>query len=338
MKNKTKILFICKKRNDAYGPSFGLINSCRFICNALHKHNIVADVISVTDNNDIDREVTRFNPTHVFIEALWVVPSKFNILMKLHPKVEWYVRIHSKVPFLAHEGMAIEWMREYSEISRRHHKLHLTSNSMETVKDFEKAYRIKIFYYPNIYCPTHYTEYSPTECSGNNIINIGCFGAVRPMKNQLIQALAAISFANKTGLWLRFHINGDRIEQKGNGVFKNLENAFKDSKHELVKHPWMNHEPFIHLIKRMDVGMQVSMSESFNIVAADFVWNNIPVIGSSEISWLSFLYKADPNSIDDMIKKLYLSVYGKQINLQRWNLCKLQNYNKKATKIWLNTI
>ena len=77
-----KILFICKRRNDKYGVSFGLINSCMFVCNALSKYNIESKTITVTDNNDIDREVSVYKPTHVFIEALWVVPEKFHILIK----------------------------------------------------------------------------------------------------------------------------------------------------------------------------------------------------------------------------------------------------------------
>src|SRR5580698_6050865 len=116
MKNEKRILFICKIRNDFYGPSFGLINSCRFISNALQKNGIDSKVVSVNDNNDIDREVHNYRPTHVFIEALWVVPDKFQELIPLHPDVEWYVRIHSKIPFLANEGMAVEWLKKYYEL------------------------------------------------------------------------------------------------------------------------------------------------------------------------------------------------------------------------------
>ena len=106
-KQKERVLFICKIRSNFYGPSFGLINSCRFIANALEANGVEAKVVPVVDNSDIDREVHKFKPTHVFIEALWVVPSKFEELIPLHPKKKWFVRIHSKVPFLANEGMAM---------------------------------------------------------------------------------------------------------------------------------------------------------------------------------------------------------------------------------------
>jgi len=45
----------------------------------------------------------------------------------------------------------------------------------------------------------------------------------------------------------------------------------------------MEHNDFIRVVKSMDIGMQVSLSESFNIVAADFVSNGVPLVGSPDI-------------------------------------------------------
>ena len=182
-----KILFICKERNHSYGPSFGLINSCKFISNALKKHNIESKIVSVIDNNDIDREVNQYNPTHVFIEALWVVPSKFPVLFKLYPKIKWYVRIHSKIPFLAHEGMAIDWLKEYADLVDQNPNFNITANSFDIVDTMKYAYDINVKYFPNIYDPGFdpvIKEYK-LKTIKSSTLNIGCFGAIRPMKNQL---------------------------------------------------------------------------------------------------------------------------------------------------------
>jgi hypothetical protein len=74
-------------------------------------NGVDSTIIEVIDNNGIDREVTKYKPTHVIIEALWVIPSKFEILTKLHPNVKWIIRLHSEIPFLANEGIAMEWMK-----------------------------------------------------------------------------------------------------------------------------------------------------------------------------------------------------------------------------------
>ena len=338
-KPQPRVLFICKIRNHFYGPSFGLINSCKFIANALEYNGIEAKVVAVVDNNYIDREVHKFKPTHVFIEALWVVPSKFEELIPLHPHVKWYVRIHSKVPFLSHEGMAVEWLRKYFEISKTYQNLQLSANNEQIIDSFHSAYDIDMEYFPNIYEPPHYEDLDdPIVRKHKHTVDIGCFGAIRPMKNQLNQALAAISFGNEMKFKIHFHVNSDRCEQRGEGVLKNLIYTFKDTKHKLVLHPWMDHHDFIKVVKTMDLGMQVSMSETFNIVAADFVWNNISVVGSDEINWLDRRYRANPHNVESMIDKLRFAYKGKQHNTQMINKELLDKYNKKATKVWINNL
>jgi hypothetical protein len=59
----------------------------------------------------------------------------------------------------------------------------------------------------------------------------------------------------------------------------------KDRGHKLVVHEWVNHKDFIKLVKTMDIGMQVSYSETFNIVAADFISQGVPVVISKELPW-----------------------------------------------------
>lgn len=346
MKKLKKVLFICKKRNDSYGPSYGLINSCKFISNALEDNGIESKVVDVIDNNYIDREVHNFKPTHVFIEAIWVVPEKIKVLLKLYPKIQWYVRIHSKIPFISNEGIAIGWLREYGEISKVYKNFSIAANNEEISEAFYKCYKIKIEYFPNIYHPKHHNHHYDDEQENNHCheecnsqkINIGCFGSIRPLKNQLIQAMAAIAFGNQLKCSINFHVNGNRCEQNGDNVLKNLINSFKNTPHNLICHPWLSHSDFVNLVKKMDLGLQVSISETFNIVAADFAWNNVPIVGSDEISWLDRRYKANPNSLSDITDKLHYSFLGKKHNIQKFNLENLQKFNKKATKIWLHSL
>src|SRR5258708_5787161 len=79
----------------------------------LRRAGIHAVMEEADDNNDIDRIVTRHKPTVVVIEAFWVVPSKFDVLKRLHPHVHWIVRNHSEAPFLAGEGIAMQWTAGY---------------------------------------------------------------------------------------------------------------------------------------------------------------------------------------------------------------------------------
>jgi hypothetical protein len=335
-----KVLFICKKRQTEYGVSYGLINSCRFLCNALQQLGAEGRVVSVIDNNGIDREVHQYEPTHVFIEALWVVPSKFHVLLPLYPDVQWYVRLHSNTPFLANEGMAMEWIMGYEEIRKQYGNLHVAPNSEKLVQDLWLSRQLRTVYAPNVYYPDEYEKTSYDKVPINHdadVLNVGCFGAIRPMKNHLMQAMAAMAFANKIGKKLHFHVNG-RCEQNGEQFHRNMKHLFSNTQHQLINHPWCHHAEFMELVKEMDLGMQISFSETFNIVAADMVTANVPVVGSSEVNWLSVWYQADPNDMDDILLYLYLAYYGKKINLQRLNKLGLNVYNSKSVGAWMDLL
>jgi hypothetical protein len=339
-----KVLFICKKRVDSYGISFGLLNSAKFVSKTLVEHGIDSQVVAVVDNNQIDKEVYSYKPDYVVIEAYWVVPSKMHVLCQKYKDVIWIVRGHSKIPFFAHEGNAMHWTHDYIQETKRHPNLYIAFNDEETTECIFSAFDYLPIYLPNIYNPPIYSQQDeyihPLEDESLNQyfiskrIHVGCFGAIRPMKNQLLQAFSAIQFADNIHSRLVFHVNSGRVEQEGENVLRNLRNIFNGF-HSLVEHPWIDHSHFIQLVKKMDIGMQVSFSESFNIVSADFVSQGVPIVGSNDIRWLSGFYTADPNSKDDIIKTLSFAWRFKGIGFHNINKIYLNRYNKKSTQRWL---
>ena len=102
----------------------------------------------------------------------------------------------------------------------------------------------------------------------------------------------------------------------------------------MVEHKWYSHYEFKDLISRMDLGLQVSFNETFNIVAADMVSEGIPVIGSDEIAWLNPLYKAKTTSSKDITDKLTRAYFLDMFNLQILNKWGLSKVSKKAVCNW----
>jgi hypothetical protein len=307
----------------------------------LNEKGIETHISVVVDNNDIDREVTKHKPTHVIIEALWVIPSKFNVLCKLHPKVKWIIRLHSEMPFLANEGSALDWIGDYLDYKNVYVATN-APNITKELKDFvwykfdnwNDEIESKIVYLPNYY-PQEYKNKKYNR--DKDYINISCFGAIRPMKNHLLQAIAAIRFADTIGKKLRFHINSGRIEQNGDPVYKNLTSLFShvyDSGHRLVKHQWCPREDFLKICSKMDIGMQVSFSETFNIVAADLISQGVPVVSSNEIPWINPLYTAKPTKSNQIYRSLLLTHFTPKINTTT-NQFLLKKYTDKSCKIWL---
>ena len=167
-------------------------------------------------------------------------------------------------------------------------------------------------------------------------IDICCFGAVRPLKNHMVQAFAAMEFAEKLGKQLRFHINAGRIEMQGGPVQNNLKGLFQhlhERGHQLINHQWTPREEFLELCAEMDIGLQCSFSETFNIVGADLISQGIPLVGSKEIPWSTSFGNADPTDSENICRALMRAYNHPQTNvvLNQWHL---KNYTNVTRKIW----
>ena len=343
----TKILFILKRREDfnpvkhsPLGLSTGLFNSANFMVEMLNDLGIDTTIEVAIDNNCIDRLVTKHQPTHVIVEALWVVPSKFSVLTKLHPGVRWIIRLHSEMPFMAGEGMAMDWLGDYINFPQidigvnAPRMLDEVRTYLSTKKGWgQTETNNRIFYLPNYY-PQDYTT---KEFNSNKYwVDIACFGAVRPLKNHMVQAVAALKFANKIGKQLRFHINAGRVEMQGSPVLHNLRGFFQqlaDTGHQLIGHEWAPREEFLQTCASMDIGMQCNFSETFNIVTADLISQGIPIVGSSEIPWACNFFNAHATESNEIADTLYRTYKLPKLNVWR-NQRNLTKYTNKTKRIW----
>lgn len=318
----------------------GLLNSAVFVAESIADHlKYDVKVVEVFDNSHIWKEIRDYNPTHVIIEALWVVPNKFHELIPMYPNIQWIVRVHSKEVFLANEGIALSWIKAYQKLTDKYGNFHVSFNNKETNDNFKRL-NIDALYLPNIYIPKRKHDHFKDEqlvIKHKHVLNVGCFGAIRPMKNHLIQAMVAMEFATSIGKTLHFHVNATRVEQRGDEALKNLRALFADSEHVLVEHSWYKHNEFCKVIEQMDIGMQVSLSESFNIVTADFVGKNVPIIVSKDISWMPCFTRCNPTDSKQMLRVLGFNYkYGKVIKFI--NSIALKMHNVRALAEWKNVI
>ena len=344
----SRVLFILKRREDFnaithshLGMSTGLYNSAKFMNDMLLERGIESHLEVVADYNRIDKQCWLYKPTHCIIEAIWVAPQKFRDLQRLHPNTKWVIRVHSEMPFLAGEGMGLEWIADYSDFKNvvlainaprmlGEIRTYLQTRNNWTDEETEE----RVVYLPNFY-PQEYK--SKPFNKDKDTIDISCFGAIRPLKNHVLQAIAAIGFANEIGKKLRFHVNAGRIEMQGGPVIKNLKNIFQqlyNSGHEMINHQWTPRDHFLELCAQMDIGLQVSFSETFNIVGADLISQGVPLIGTAtEIPWAVPAFCADPTNSKDIIEKLHLSYKFPQLNAET-NQYALTHYTDNTAKIW----
>jgi hypothetical protein len=350
LRTKSRVLFILKHRDTAFlGEEYsntlssGLLNSATLVSEMLHDLKTPTKLVQVIDNNGIDREVTQFRPTHVIIEALWVVPDKFDVLTRLHPNVKWIVRNHSNIPFLSNEGIAVEWLIKYI----RRPNVFIAMNTEEARNEFieiicqhhtmrARDAKKHVIYFPNYYKMT--TRDIPHKIA-NDVLDISCYGAIRPLKNHLKQAVAAISYARRKHKKMNFHINATRLEGHGAPILKNIRALFENQNDiKLIEHSWVEHEKFLDLMAQMDLSMQVSYSETFNIVSADAVSVGTPVVVSSEISWVPSMFHADPNDTESIIKGIDRALFWNNFITRRINKAYLTSYNNEAKEHILEAV
>ena len=341
---KMNILIITKSKNN-YGIatpntlSTGLFNSAQHIVLALEDvPGITINLVSVVDNNSIDREVMLYKPDIVIIEALWVVPEKFEVLKALHPTVKWVIRIHSEVPFLSFEGIAFNWIRRYLT----EQNIYVALNSNDTFRDFNCLFynhKNLILYLPNYF---QLPDYRPrVKRDYGEEVHIGCFGAIRGLKNQLVQALSAIEYADRNGVKLFYHINTGRTEGFGSeNILRNIREVFAyRTEHSLVEHGWLSNDDFqLLLTDEIDISLQVSFSETFNLVAADSIACGVPIVVSEEIEWAAEQSKVhDACTMKDIVQKLH-KCYTFRRSIVNQCLDNLKDLNKRTRRILIEQL
>jgi hypothetical protein len=341
---KPRTLFLLKKRHgygychdvDRGGQTFssGLYNSAKFSQQMLVAEGFEAKLVEVTDGNDIDREVFGYRPQVVILEALWVTPEKLAEVQLLHPSVKWIVRLHSEIPFIALEGIAVFWLRGYWAIPN----VFVAANTEQGRMDYFTIQTAvgacgRLLNLPTYYPPVR----QPRVAKNHTRLHVICPGSIRPLKNQFTQAVAALQYAEEHGKRLLFYVNTTRCEQNGEEIFKNLVNLFNGTRHELLPIDWLSHEEFLKLLARMDIGLQVSFSETFNICAADLVVSGVPIVTSKQVYWTSSFIHADPTSTEDIVHKMdRATIFSGAFD--SLNFLGLQQHANYARKQWLTEL
>ena len=169
-------------------------------------------------------------------------------------------------------------------------------------------------------------------------VDVGCFGAIRSLKNHVGQAIAAMMFAQRIGRYLRFHINGDRLERGGQAVSAALDALFDAAPNaELVRHPWIpTHDEFLKLVASMDLVTQASFAETFCIVAADAASQDVPLVTSAEVPWSAHRFRANPTDTEDMAGAMHRAWQSRRLeHVLGLNRALLRHFCDKSRDLWL---
>jgi hypothetical protein len=101
----------------------------------------------------------------------------------------------------------------------------------------------------------------------------------------------------------------------------------------LIKENWETWDKFIELVKQMDLLIQVSYTESFNMITADGISVGVPSVVSPVIRWAPNSWKADADDALDVSK---VGIKLLTTNQHHIGSDTLHKSNERNLKYWLN--
>lgn len=279
-------------------------------CRALKNAGYYAEVWPITSAADLikrldsDRELLK-NPrhiqvTHVVISALWMESNDVVELLTKYHTVQFVVVSHSNIGFLQVEPNAIKRLREGGLIERCYTNFHIAANSHKFVTWWEATYQTPMLHIPNMY-PTENAAH-PKKWQGGKL-RIGCFCAVRPYKNIITAAAAALEIGVRLRVSdLEFYISGGRMEAGGSQTILNSIQALYTGvgRSRLIQNNWSSWPEFVKTVATMDLLLQPSFTEGFNMVTADGIVSGVPSVISDAIDWAPQRWMAVSDAASDV--------------------------------------
>jgi hypothetical protein len=326
---------ICYRNFLAKEPNFchvGLGVCALHTARVLRRHRIRADVVAVWEPEDVAQMLAETpSVSHCIIEALWIGTTALASLLREFPRVHFLVRAHSEVGFLQVEPGAISLLREQMLLAEQELNLTVAANSRRLTEFLRSTYDAHVLYLPNVY-DLERVQRRRDERHDHRLLRIGAFGALRWLKNHTTAAAAALAMARERGCDLELWMSVDR-EEHGRTVLQSVRNLFAGLPWaRLHEAPWAPWAAFRRTVGAMDLTMQPSFTETFNIVTADSVAEGVPAVVSHAVEWVPAAWKTNPDDIHEMARvgSALLSHPGSAEE----GLRALERYTENAITLW----
>jgi hypothetical protein len=290
-----------------------LQNAARYDAGHLATLCHTSQVLAIPEADTLMLRPSELDSDVIVIEgAGWVSTKTVAALSKLGPRV--IVRTHAAPEFLYYEFPGPVSTSAYLEQAR-------AAGAELAFVSADLAGRFKGTYLP-IYYPV---GPAPTEKAAiGDTVDVGCFGAIRPLKNHMGELVAIARARDTRGGTFRMHINSTRVEGCST-ILPELKDAARAFGIELVRHEWTP-----DFWKGISVGLFGSFAESFCLTAADFVRAEIPSVLGDHIPWADNGCTTDVRSTSIAL----VSVINDPTHNVYWNWRGLTAHSVRAGKCW----
>lgn len=309
----------------------------------LRKYGIWAEVIPLVNPQDAkkiledrQRSAERHNPpipqySHAVFSAPWVSASEFADLANCFPNINFVSLCHSNVGFLQFDTRGVRNIRDYMDLEHGSHNFHLAGNNTRFTEWIHKAYRAPCAYLPNLYHLKRQCPHNKPPWDGS-ILRIGCFGAIRPQKNLMSAVGAALAMAGTANADTEIWISSGRPENSGVIVKSVHEMVDGLPGVKLVDNGWQSWPAFLRTVRHMDILLQPSYTETFNIVTADGVDQGVPSVVGEAIEWAPKSWMADVDDTMELARKGMHLLRDPMAVLDGWSA--LAHYVERGVHAW----
>jgi glycosyltransferase involved in cell wall biosynthesis len=266
----------------------------------LRREGIKTNVWPVLSAADLRARLRKEPAEHVIISAPWIPAAELQSLSNEFTETHFAVTCHSNVGFLQADPSGVRLVRETLDLELASHNVRLAGNSKRFCTWMESTFGGRCYYLPNLY----YLDAPPPRqraFCGSSTLRIGVFGAVRPQKNLMSAAGAAIEIARKLRVPLDLWFSAGRSEGGGHTIMsaiKEMVNGLPDV--TLRQNGWQSWPQFRKTVGHMHLLLQPSYTESFNMVTADGAAEGVASVVSEAIDWAPDDWKADVDDVLDI--------------------------------------
>jgi hypothetical protein len=222
--------------------------------------------------------------------------------VRQYSATEFIVVSHSNIGFLQADPSALHILRTGSELEQSAPNFHIGANSSKFKTWWTATYGTRMLLLPNLY-PFDHIRHKPIWNGG--LLRIGCFCAIRPYKNVLTAAAAALEVGIRLRVSdLEFHISSGRTEGGGSTITNAIHEMYANvPRAKVVADNWASWPSFLQTVGSMDLMLQPSYTESFNMVTADGISRGVATVVGDSIDWAPANWIAQTDSAADIANK-----------------------------------
>jgi len=221
-------------------------------------------------------------PRLVVLSAFCVPTVQFEQLAIEWPDVLWVQRCHSNLPWLFQAATDCDKWLEVLGLCARYRNVRYAVVSPYDAARLRAAGLPDVLSMPNVQCG-EVAERPRAAVHDEQWLHLSAIFAIRNLKHPAGHVVAA-KLVSEQVRPAKLHMQGERADSP-----RYVENMLKLAnalRLRLVREPYRQHSQFCDWIaEEVDVGLQLSMTESFNYVALEHMSAGKPMVTSPAIPW-----------------------------------------------------